>query len=233
MVEVIPARNRRFADWGWLKTYWLFSFADYYDPKNTHWGKLLVFNDDTVHPHQGFDTHPHEEMEIVTLVLSGELTHKDSSGGGLIRPGDVQRMSAGTGVRHSEYNHGSEPVHLYQIWIIPDKRGLEPSYEQRHFAPSAWRNRLFAIASGQGKAGAVTLHTDATIYRGALDEGSQLEFETHRDRRIFIYLTEGELAVNSTTLYKNDQARIKEEAKLEITARGDAQFILIDTPASQ
>lgn len=172
MIDIIKADQRHFSDFGWLQTYWLFSFSDYYDPHNIQFGALRVFNDDVVAPETGFPTHPHEEMEIVTLVLEGEMTHQDSMGNKtVIKAGDVQRMSAGTGLTHSEFNLTDKPVHFHQIWIYPDTKGLAPSYDQESFDAEAWANRLLAVASGQGIDGAVTFHTDATIYRCSMDKG--------------------------------------------------------------
>src|SRR5512139_2308538 len=170
MIQIIPADKRHFSDFGWLKTYWLFSFSNYYDPSNIQFGALRVFNDDVVAPGAGFPTHPHEEMEIVTIPLQGEMTHEDSMGNkGVIKANDVQRMSAGTGLTHSEFNLADKPVHFYQIWIFPDSKGLNPTYDQRSFSPVTFRNRLVPVASGQGIPETVTFHTDATIYRSELD----------------------------------------------------------------
>jgi len=232
MVSIIPAQQRHFSDFGWLKTYWLFSFADYYDPSNIQFGALRVFNDDVVQPGTGFPTHPHREMEIVTVVLDGEMTHEDSMGNKtVIRPGDVQRMSAGTGLTHSEFNLGVNPVHFYQIWIFPDVRDLAPSYDQRTYQPTEWNNRLFPLASGQNIADTVTFHTDATIYRSTLESGRTLEVPQVAGRRIFVYLTSGEIAINGTTLQEKEQARIDAEAVLHIEGKRHADFILIDVPS--
>lgn len=229
MIQVIPADQRHFSDMGWLQTYWLFSFSNYYDPKNVQHGALRVFNDDVVAPNTGFPTHPHEEMEIVSIVLEGELAHKDSMGNeGVIKAGDVQRMSAGTGLTHSEYNPSDTPVHFYQIWIQPDVNGLAPSYDQKNFDPSAWQNRLCPLASGQSMEGAVTFHTDATIYRAALDTGKTIDFEMASDRKIFIYQMAGRLLVNGNELNKNDQARFQNESHLKLSTERHADFILID-----
>jgi len=232
MVEIIKASQRHFSDFGWLKTYWLFSFSDYFDPHNIQFGALRVFNDDVVEPGKGFPTHPHREMEIITIVLDGEITHKDSMGNKtVIRRGDIQRMSAGTGLTHSEFNLADHPVHFYQIWIFPDQEKLSPSYDQRRFSPDQWENRLLPVASGQNLPDTVTFHTDATIYRAALDAGKELTFKQTAGRRIFIYLTSGKLTVNGTLLQVNDQARIDEEKPLVITATERAEFILIDVPS--
>jgi redox-sensitive bicupin YhaK (pirin superfamily) len=232
MIKIVRGKQRHFSDFGWLKTYWLFSFAEYYDPDNIQFGALRVFNDDVVEPGTGFPTHPHHEMEIVTIVLEGEITHRDSMGNtSVIRAGDVQRMSAGTGLTHSEFNLAKLPVHFYQIWIYPDKKGLEPSYDQRTFKMDAWRNRLLPVASGQGLPDSVTFNTDATIYRSQLDSGQTVQFPTQDTRRIFIYVTNGDLQVNSERMRTADQARIDLATNLELTANKATDLTLIDVPS--
>lgn len=229
MIKIIPAADRHFTDYGWLQTYWLFSFSDYYDPGNMHFGSLRVFNDDVVEARSGFPTHPHKEMEIITIVLSGELTHKDNTGTeAVIRAGEVQRMSAGTGIMHSEYNMGDEPLSLYQIWILPDIVGLKPSYDQKEYDPSTWKNKLAPVASGQGFDNVVQFNTDATIYRSELDKDNELEFSSENGRKIFIYLSHGRLSVNGNTIGPGDQARISHESNLNIRALEDADFVMID-----
>ena len=232
MMDIIRAKERHFSNFGWLKTYWLFSFSSYFDPHNIQFGALRVFNDDVVEPGTGFPTHPHEEMEIITIVLDGEMTHEDSMGNKtVIRAGDVQRMSAGTGLTHSEFNLADTPVHFYQIWIFPDKPGLQPTYDQKNFEPSEWKNRLFPVASGQVIPGAVTFHTDATIYRGDFDAGHTATFESTKGRRLFVYLTSGSLDVNDRTLEEKDQARVDTDVPLHLHARQRSEFILIDVPS--
>ena len=229
MIQVIPADQRHFSDMGWLQTYWLFSFSNYYDPANVQHGALRVFNDDVVQATTGFTTHSHEEMEIVSIVLEGELAHKDSMGNeGVIKTGEVQRMSAGTGLTHSEYNLADTPVHFYQIWIQPDVKGLTPSYDQKTFDLSAWQNRLCPLASGQSMEGVVTFHTDATIYRAALDTGEMLDFDMAPDRKVFIYQIAGSLLVNDKRLNTNYQARIEKESHLKLSTKRHTDFILID-----
>ncbi len=231
-IDIIRADGRHFSNFGWLKTYWLFSFANYYDPHNIQFGGLRVFNDDVVAPGTGFPTHPHEEMEIITIVLDGEMTHQDSMGNkALIKAGDVQRMSAGTGLTHSEYNLADRPVHFYQVWIHPDVPGLAPSYDQRSFSADAWHNCLLPIASGQGLDGVVTFNSDATIYRGQMDAGSKLNFDNTAGRRVFIYLTQGEMRVDGLALYKEDQARVDTQKPLSLEAEVNVEFILIDVPS--
>jgi len=231
-IDIIRAQDRHFTDFGWLQTYWLFSFASYYDPHNIQFGALRVFNDDVVAPGTGFPTHPHEEMEIITIVLDGEMTHEDSMGNkAVIRAGDVQRMSAGTGLTHSEFNLAEQPVHFYQIWVLPDTPRLEPSYSQRSFTPDQWRNRLLPVASGQAIENVVSFHTDATIYRGQLDAGNRLNFDNTAGRRAFVYLTEGELTIDGLVLNKADQARVDTEKPICLVAGADAEFILVDVPS--
>ena len=231
MIDVIQARDRHFSDYGWLKTYWLFSFSDYMAPDNMNWGALRVFNDDIVDAGQGFGTHPHREMEIITIPFRGELTHRDSMDNeGVIRAGDVQRMSAGTGLTHSEYNLGTDEIHLYQVWLLPGTHGLEPSYQQEAFDPKQWKNTLLPIASGQGHAGAVTFNTDAAIYRSELDSDHTVTHETQPDRRVFVYVVSGEMTVNGVKVTQNDQARVTGEEQLSFTTQTRAEFILIDSP---
>jgi redox-sensitive bicupin YhaK (pirin superfamily) len=232
MIEIIRANKRHFSDFGWLKTYWLFSFSDYFDPHNIQFGALRVFNDDVVQPGTGFPTHPHKEMEIVTIVLEGEMTHQDSMGNkAVIKAGDVQRMSAGTGLTHSEFNLDSTPVHFYQIWVFPDKSGLKPTYDQKRYKTNEWKNRLLPVASGQNIQGAVTFHTDATIYRCSLEAEKEVTHKATSGRRIFIYLTEGQVSANSESLKTKDQARIDFEESLVLKAQQPSELILIDVPS--
>ena len=232
MIEVIRAKDRHFNDFGWLQTFWLFSFASYFDPHNIQFGALRVVNDDVVQPGTGFPTHPHKEMEIITLVLTGEMTHEDSMGNrAVIRSGDVQRMSAGTGLTHSEFNLAQEPVHFCQIWLFPDQAGLTPSYDQRNFTPDAWKNRLCPVASGQGLPEVVTFHTDATLYRADFDAGHSTTYNQTPGRRLFVYLLQGKLAVHGEVLQAGDQGRIDTDNWLTLTALEPAAFILIDVPS--
>ncbi len=232
MIEIIKAAGRHFSDYGWLKTYWLFSFSDYYDPRNLQFGALRVFNDDVVEPGTGFPTHPHDEMEIVTVVLTGEMTHADSMGNRtVIRAGDVQRMTAGTGLTHSEFNLAGQPVHFYQIWIRPGQAGLQPSYDQKTHQPADWKNRLLPVASGQGRAAdVVALHADATIYRCELDAGKEVTFTNTAGRGTFLYLAKGTLRLNGQQLQQADQARIASDEPLVLAALQPTELILIDVP---
>lgn len=231
MLQIIRANERHFSDMGWLQTYWLFSFSDYHDPQNVQFGALRVFNDDVVQPGKGFPPHPHKEMEIVTVILEGELTHEDKMGNkSVIRAGDVQRMTAGKGLTHSEYNRSDRPVHLYQIWIYPYRPGLEPGYEQKGFDPAQWKNRLLPVASGQGRAGAVSMNADATIYRSFLETGKEVIHKAPAGRRVFLYLTDGQIVVKGETLNRNDQARIKADGMLVIKALQPSDLVMIDVP---
>lgn len=231
-IQVIPAARRHFSDFGWLKTYWLFSFSEYYDPANIQFGALRVFNDDVVEPGGGFPTHPHREMEIVTVVLEGQVTHEDSLGNrAVIGPGEVQRMSAGRGITHSEFNLGDRAVHFCQIWLYPDIPGLEPSYDQRRFEPEEWADRLLPVASGRGAEGAVTFHTDATIFRAALTPGRAASHAVEPGRRAFLYLLGGALRAGGVALSAGDQARVDREGALELRADSPADLILIDVPS--
>lgn len=232
MMQIIRAKDRHFSDYGWLKTYWLFSFSDYYDPQNIQFGALRVFNDDVVMPGTGFPTHPHMEMEIITIALDGQMTHQDSlKNKNVINSFDVQRMSAGTGITHSEFNLADKPVHFYQIWIYPDVEGLKPSYDQKSFAAVSRKNILLPVASGQGLKDVVTFHTDATVYLSELEAGKSIEFNADPHRRVFVYVTEGEIEVEGGRLKTKDQGRIDPETKLAIEAVKNSSIILIDVPS--
>lgn len=229
MTQIIRANQRYSKDAGWLQANWLFSFSDYYDPENIRLGGLRVFNDDVVAPGGGFPTHPHEEMEIITLVLEGEITHEDSMGNSdTVKADSVQTMSAGTGISHSEFNLSNEPLNLYQIWIYPDERGLKPSYDQKMFDKTSFKNQLFPVASGQGIPNAAMFHADATIYRSIPEAGIDINYKTDGKRKIFVYVTSGDLLVNGENLHEKDQARIHSESNINIKANSNSDFILID-----
>lgn len=185
-----------------------------------------------VEPGAGFPTHPHEEMEIITVMLEGEMTHEDSMGNkSVIQKGDVQRMSAGTGLTHSEFNLVDKPVHFYQIWIFPDERGLSPSYDQKRFDEASWKNVLLPVASGQGIPNTVTFHTNATIYLADLDAGKDIQFNATESRRIFVYVTTGEFKINGQHIREKEQARIDLEGNINIEALKPSSLILIDVPS--
>jgi len=230
MFQIIRADHRHARDTGWLKTYWLFSFSDYHDPSNVQFGKLRVFNDDLVEPGGGFPEHFHREMEIITLVLDGQLTHEDTMGNkSVIKANGVQAMSAGTGLSHSEFNLADKPLWLFQIWIYPNAAGKTPSYHEKHFDPSSFNNRLLPVASGKGKEEAIEIFADATIYRARLTGGRFVDYQSEADRNLFVYVSAGDIDVNGKRLTRGDQARITDESHLEIKAEKNADLILIDT----
>lgn len=229
MIQHVKAEDRHFRDVGWLQTYWLFSFSDYYDPENTHHGSLRVFNDDIVQPHTGFATHPHEEMEIISIILEGEITHKDSMGNEMVvRQNDVQRMTAGTGLQHSEMNHDDKIVAFFQIWILPDKKDLPPSYDQITFSPESWKNNLKLIASSDAREQSVQLNTEASIFRSNLDSTGELSYTPDPSRCQYIYVIDGELNVNGVSACSRAQLRIQAEDKVVMKAQNKTDFILID-----
>ncbi len=233
MITLRPAAERGHFDHGWLNTYHTFSFADYHDPRHTHFRGLRVINEDTVQPGGGFGAHPHRDMEIITYILEGALAHKDSMGtGSTIVPGDVQRMSAGTGVLHSEFNHSrDELVHLLQIWIFPDERGLKPSYEQKTFAAEEKLNRLRLVASPDASDGSVILHSDARVYGSLLEPGASVTHALAQGRGAWIQVVSGAIEVNGKWLAAGDGAGIENEKLLTVTGRsesGRSEFLLFD-----
>jgi hypothetical protein len=232
MITVIKSKDRHHADMGWLSTSWHFSFDDYYDPANMNWGALRVFNDDVIQPGRGFDPHPHRDMEIVTYVLEGELEHRDDRGNqGVIHAGEVQVMSAGTGIVHSEYNHSKDrPVHLLQLWILPRRKGLAPRWEQRQFTPADRAGKLLPVVSPGDVPGTLTIDQDATIYVSALRAGQEVVHKTRAGRRAYLFVISGSLTVNGTPLAAGDQARIADEAELVLRATEPAELILLDLP---
>jgi len=231
-MQIIKAEDRFHLESDWLSAYWLFSFDRYYDPNNMTFGPLRVFNHDTVAGGGGFPTHPHREMEIVTYVLEGALRHKDSTGGaGLIRAGEVQRMTAGTGVAHSEFNFSEEaPVKLLQMWVLPERAGLTPSYEQKRFTSEQRAGALLPIASGQGAPGAVKIHQDATFYVSRLRAGDRVGRRLKPGRRAFFYVIDGEVTLNGERLGAGDQARVTDVTELDIAGEREGEVILIDLP---
>jgi quercetin 2,3-dioxygenase len=232
MITVRPAEDRGHFDHGWLNTYHSFSFADYHDPKHMGFRSLRVINEDYVAPGNGFGTHPHRDMEIITYVLEGALGHKDSMGNGsTILPGEVQKMSAGTGVLHSEYNNSpAQEVHLLQIWLLPEKRGITPSYEQKMFGREEKLNRLLLIASPDASDGSILIHQDAKLYGSVLESGKSVTHELAPGRHGWVQLVDGELTVNGQRLKPGDGAAFSEEAKVEIFSSGEteAEFLLFD-----
>ncbi|MEW6211101.1 MAG: pirin family protein [Acidobacteriota bacterium] len=232
MINIIRNNERYHFQSDWLSTYWHFSFDHYYDPANAGFGPLRVFNDDVIRPDSGFGMHGHREMEIITYVIAGELEHRDSTRAhGRISAGEVQRMSAGTGIRHSELNPSKEtPVHLLQVWIEPSVSGLAPSYEQKRFTSDERAGRLLAIASGRGEEGAVRIHQDASIYVAALREGDSITHRLDQGRRAYLFIIDGELQLNGKGLERGDQARIEGVSELEIASHSAAEIYLIDLP---
>jgi redox-sensitive bicupin YhaK (pirin superfamily) len=232
IAEIRRSQERGHAQHGWLDSFHSFSFADYHDAEHMGFGALRVINEDRVAPGQGFGTHGHRDMEIVSYVLEGGLAHKDSMGNGsVIRPGDVQRMSAGTGVRHSEYNASpDEPVHFLQIWIEPDRRGVAPSYEEKRFEPDSKRGRLRLIASSDGRDGSVTLHQDASIHAALLDGAERAEFTQRAGRRTYVHVVKGEVSVNGEQLAAGDAIKLTGEGRVAIDSGRDAEVLLFDLP---
>jgi quercetin 2,3-dioxygenase len=231
-MQIIRAKDRFHIESDWLSAYWLFSFDRYYDPNNMMFGALRVFNHDTVAGCGGFPTHPHREMEIVTYVLDGELAHKDSTGGrGIIHAGEVQRMSAGTGIAHSELNaSGTDPVKLLQMWVLPERQGIKPSYEQKQFTPDERTGVLLPIASGQDQPEAVKIHQDVAFYVSRLREGDRVAHELKPGRLAFLYLIDGSLTLNGDEMNTGDQARITDLPKIELVGKQMSEIILIDLP---
>lgn len=231
-MQIIKAKDRFHLESDWLSAYWLFSFDRYYDPNNMSFGPLRVFNHDTVGGGGGFPTHPHREMEIVTYVLDGELAHKDSTGGrSVIHASEVQRMTAGTGIAHSELNPSeTKPVRLLQMWVLPERAGLTPSYEQKQYTAEQRTGRLLPIAAGSDTPEAVKIHQDVTFYVSHLRTGDQITHELKPGRRAFFYVIEGEVALNGEPLSTGDQARITDATRLELVASGESEIILIDLP---
>jgi redox-sensitive bicupin YhaK (pirin superfamily) len=231
IVRASTDRGRTHLDW--LDSRHTFSFGGYFDPSYVGFRSLRVINDDRVKPGKGFGTHSHSDMEIVSLVLEGALEHKDSLGtGSVIRPGEVQRMSAGTGVSHSEFNASKDqPVHFLQIWIIPGRKGLAPSYEQKLFPESGRRNSLALVASRNGRDGSVTVHQDVALHLGQIDAGGSLPFELAKGRHAWAHVTRGRIDLNGTMLVAGDGAAVLDETKLLLRAPdedGDAAFLLFD-----
>jgi len=231
MIRIRRSSERGHFQHGWLETYHTFSFADYHDPRHMGFRALRVINEDFVQPGRGFDTHSHRDMEIITYVLEGELEHRDSTGaGGRIRPGDVQRMSAGTGVQHSERNPSDEHrLHLLQIWIQPARRGAPPSYEQRHFSEDARRGRLCLIASADGAGGSLRIGQDARIHAALLDEGQSVAFRPVPGSGVWLQVGRGEVRVGAADLVAGDGAAIEGEPELAIAGR-EAELLLFELP---
>lgn len=234
MIQLYPSESRFSADHGWLKSNFSFSFADYYDPNNTNFGPLRVFNDDFVQPLKGFGMHPHRDMEIVSIVLTGQLKHMDNAGNSeVLKVGEVQRMSAGTGIIHSETNPSpNEEVNFLQLWFLPSEQGLTPSYEQKSYDLNAMKNDLLPVVSSRVQAKHIThIHQDLTLYLSELDAGKSLSFKQDKDRRTYFFVIDGELTLNKDSkLGKRDAARTTDVTLLEIESEKGATFMLIDLP---
>lgn len=236
MITLRKSSDRGFADHGWLKSCHSFSFADYHDPEHMGFGDLRVINEDRVAAGKGFGTHGHRDMEIVSYVLDGELAHKDSigtgSGGGadgVIRPGDVQRMSAGSGVRHSEFNHSqTQTTHFLQIWIEPNVSGIPPGYEQKHFDADSKRGKLRLVASPDGRDGSVTLHADASISAGLIDGSEHIERTLDPARKAYVHVVRGSVEVNGQRLVAGDALRFERESRLELAHGQEAEVLVFD-----
>ena len=230
MITLRRSEERGGGNHGWLNTKHSFSFSDYYDPKHMGFRSLRVINEDWVLPGHGFPTHPHRDMDIFTYVLEGALEHRDSLGtGSVIRPGDGQRMSAGTGIRHSEANPSrEESVHLLQIWIMPDKQGHKPGYEQKEFPAGEKRGKLRLIASPNGENGSVTIHQDAKLYVSLLEPGDSVDHKLTSGRHAWLQVAKGSIDLNSNRLNQGDGAAISEEEKLQIKGNESAEVLLFD-----
>jgi redox-sensitive bicupin YhaK (pirin superfamily) len=234
MLTLRKSDERGFVDHGWLQSHHSFSFADYHDPKHMHFGPLRVINDDYIAPDSGFGTHPHKDMEIISYVLEGELSHKDSMGNGsVIKPGDVQRMSAGKGVRHSEYNHHPQVrTHLLQIWIMPNKQDSEPGYEEKNFSVQEKQGRLRLVASIDGREGSVTMQQDAALYVGLFDGAQQVQMEIASGRQVYVHLACGALQVNGQSLQAGDALMLTDEPMLQLTNGQQAEVLVFDLPVA-
>jgi quercetin 2,3-dioxygenase len=230
MIKVRPASERGHAEHGWLNSYHTFSFADYYDPQHMGFRALRVINEDRVEPARGFGKHPHRDMEIISYVLAGSLEHRDSLGtGSVIRPGDVQRMSAGTGVTHSEFNGSpTEPVHFLQIWLLPERQGIAPSYEQKTFTPEARRGRLLLVASPDGREESLEIHTDARLYAGLLGPGDEVELPLAEGRHGWVQVARGQVQLNGKDLSSGDGAALSDEAAVRLTASAASEVLVFD-----
>jgi redox-sensitive bicupin YhaK (pirin superfamily) len=230
MITVRKSEDRGHANHGWLDTYHTFSFSSYRDPAHVHFRSLRVMNEDRVAPGKGFGRHPHDNMEIVTYVLEGQLEHQDSMGNGsILRAGEFQRMSAGTGVEHSEFNpSATEPVHLYQIWLFPGERGLEPSYEERKFDESEKQDRLRLVASPDGRDDSLTIHQDARIYLGSLSPAKEVSHTLEPGRHAWLQVLRGKVQVGDQQLSAGDGAAVSDEANLKLAAVDAAEVMLFD-----
>ena len=232
MIELRKSDQRGYADHGWLKSYHSFSFAEYYEPKHMSFGPLRVINEDRVAAGMGFGKHAHRDMEIISYVLDGALAHEDSMGNGsAIKPGDVQRMSAGTGVTHSEFNHSKDgATHFLQIWITPNVTGIEPSYEEKHFNDASKRGKLRLIGSPDGRDGSVVIHQDARLYAGLFDGAEQAALSIENDRLCYVHVAQGSVSVNGQSLAAGDAAKLTGVRRVEIEKGENAEVLVFDLP---
>jgi redox-sensitive bicupin YhaK (pirin superfamily) len=230
MITLRPSADRGYADHGWLKSFHSFSFADYHDPAHMGFGNLRVINEDRIAPGTGFGTHSHRDMEIVSYVLEGAIGHKDNHGGGAtVRPGDVQRMSAGRGIAHSEFNQADgATTHFLQIWLLPEARGIDPGYEQKHFADASKRGQLRLVASPDGRDGAVTIHADAALYAGLFDGAEQAELALNPKRLAYVHVARGSVTVNDQVLSAGDAMQLDGESRLAIRDGSGAEVLVFD-----
>jgi quercetin 2,3-dioxygenase len=233
MITLRKSAERGYADHGWLKSYHSFSFANYYDAAHMGFGNLRVINEDRIAPGMGFGTHGHRDMEIISYVLSGSLAHKDSIGNGAaIPPGDVQRMSAGSGIQHSEFNHAKdETTHFLQIWIEPNQKGVAPGYEQKHFAESEKRGKLRLVASDTAADGSVKIHADAKLYAGLFDAGERHTLTVDPTRKAYVHVVRGSVSVNGNPLQAGDAAKLTGESAVELSQGEQAEVLVFDLAA--
>ena len=234
MIKIVKSGEHYHSEIDWLSSYWHFSFDHYQDPQKMNFGPLRVFNDDVIQPGTGFGFHPHRDMEIVTYVIDGELEHRDNQGNtGVIQPGEIQRMSAGSGILHSEYNHSKErPLRLLQLWIFANKRGLEPSWEQKKFSREERKNRLLPIVipENQSDGPALHIHQDAAVYVSSMDLGSKIDHDILPGRKAYLFVIDGGIKLNGDSLKTRDVARIENEGNLSILADQPTELILLDLP---
>lgn len=231
MIAIRKSEDRGHANHGWLDSRFSFSFADYFDPRHTQFRTLRVLNDDHIAGGAGFPEHPHRDMEIVTYVLDGALEHRDSMGNGsVIKPGDVQYMSAGTGVTHSEFNPSDKPLHLLQIWMVPEKRGFKPAYDQKNFSPAEKQGKLRLVASPDGAEGSVKIRQDNSLFATLLDKDQTVRHELRPGRHAYVQVARGQVKLNGTPLAEGDGAAISEEKSVELTGVNQAEVLLFDLP---
>lgn len=235
MISLRKAQDRGHVNHGWLDSYHSFSFSSYQDPEHMHYSVLRVINEDVIAPSMGFGMHPHRDMEIITYMLKGELRHEDSLGNGsVIRAGDVQRMSAGTGIVHSEFNASDHTqAHLLQIWLLPEKNGITPGYEEKHFAAAQKQDRWRLIASRDGREDSLHIHQEVDLYATVLTENQQLEYSVSPGRSVYLQVARGSIALSGLLLEAGDAAKIDAQQQIEITAGEEAELLLFDLPAHQ